>query len=61
MLSEDVKQEINEGGWSPPNWEALYANIQKMRENRTAPVDSMGCERAHDKNASPAVQRCVPN
>jgi len=43
--------------WIPANWEQVYENIRKMREKRTAPVDSMGCERAHDQNATPAIQR----
>jgi len=41
----------------PDNWEMVYSNIQKMREGRTAPVDTMGCERAHDDEAEPAVRR----
>jgi len=41
----------------PHNWEMVYSNIQKMRESRTAPVDTMGCERAHDDEAEPAVRR----
>lgn len=43
--------------WCPENWRQVYDNICEMRADRTAPVDSMGCERAHDKNASPAIQR----
>jgi len=41
----------------PPGWEECYQNIQTMRAGRSAPVDSMGCERAHDQTASPQVQR----
>jgi len=41
----------------PDNWSKVYDNIVTMRKDATAPVDSMGCERAHDKDASPAVQR----
>lgn len=43
--------------WSPPNWEQVYENILEMRSDRKAPVDSMGCERSHDAEAAPAVQR----
>nr|ALS04484.1 endonuclease III-like protein 1 [Acartia pacifica] len=43
--------------WAPQNWELVFDNIRKMREGRTAPVDTMGCERAHDPDASPAVMR----
>ena len=41
----------------PEGWRMMYDNILKMREDRTAPVDSMGCERSHDPAAPPAVQR----
>ena len=42
---------------SPLNWERLYANILEMRKDLSAPVDTMGCERAHDAAAEPKVQR----
>jgi len=42
---------------APPHWEAVYSNIQVMRADRSAPVDSMGCERAHDPEQSPQVRR----
>ena len=42
---------------APPGWEKCYQNIITMRKARTAPVDSMGCERAHDQSASQEVQR----
>jgi len=41
----------------PTEWEKCYENIQTMRKERTAPVDSMGCERAHDQGATPQIQR----
>lgn len=41
----------------PANWKIVYANILEMRKDKTAPVDSMGCERAHDLDAEPKVQR----
>ena len=30
--------------WEPPNWEDQYAMIREMRSDRTAPVDTMGCD-----------------
>ena len=42
---------------APENWEEVYDNILEMRKNRDAPVDSMGCERAHDPDAEPKVRR----
>jgi len=44
-------------GCPPEGWSQQYDNIVKMRADRTAPVDSMGCERSHDKTAVEAVQR----
>ena len=41
----------------PENWSELYNNIVTMRQDASAPVDSMGCERAHDMEAAPPVQR----
>ena len=41
----------------PENWAKVYRNIQSMRQGATAPVDSMGCERAHDEEAAPEVRR----
>jgi endonuclease III len=38
-------------------WTAQLANIVKMREKRTAAVDSMGCERCSDTTAPLPVQR----
>ena len=41
------------GGKAPANWEVMYANIQEMRKDKTAAVDTMGCEKAHDLKADP--------
>lgn len=35
----------------------LPVGCRQMRRHRTAPVDSMGCERAHDEDAEPQVRR----
>ena len=42
---------------APENWDTVYSNILEMRKGQNAPVDSMGCEKAHDPNAEPKVQR----
>lgn len=55
-LTENMQSDAK-SVWSPPNWEQAYGNILEMRSDRTAPVDSMGCERSHDEAASPAVRR----
>ncbi len=41
--------------WEPHNWRALYDNIKKMRSNRDAPVDVVGCDRLADEHAEPKV------
>jgi len=48
---------VEYSGEAPAGWEEVYANIEEMRAGRTAPVDTMGCERAHDPAAPPAVRR----
>merc|ERR1719189_3438748 len=47
----------NKQDYYPPNWEIVYNNILEMRKDLSAPVDTMGCEKAHDRNAYPKVQR----
>jgi hypothetical protein len=41
----------------PANWETVYANIQEMRKDKSAAVDTMGCERAHDLQADPKARK----
>ena len=48
---------VEYSGEAPAGWMEVYANIEEMRAGRTAPVDTMGCERAHDPAAPPAVRR----
>ena len=42
---------------TPENWEILYSNILEMRKDKTAPVDSMGCEKVQEMSTDPKVQR----
>ena len=35
----------------------IVVRSRQMRRHRTAPVDTMGCERAHDEDAEPHVRR----
>jgi len=63
-ISSDLDKAKNESNlenktetFQPENWEQVYNHILEMRKDRTAPVDSMGCERAHDNTAEPKVQR----
>ena len=42
---------------APENWQVLYNNILEMRKDKTAPVDSMGCEKVQQLSREPHVQR----
>lgn len=34
--------------FEPDSWREVYKNIEKMRSQIVAPVDTMGCEKCHD-------------
>lgn len=42
---------------APLNWQLLYSNILEMRKHKTAPVDSMGCEKVQQLSDDPKIQR----
>ncbi|XP_031788139.1 endonuclease III-like protein 1 isoform X1 [Nasonia vitripennis] len=43
--------------WYPTNWKQHLCNIRIMRENFTAPVDTMGCDQCADSSASSTIFR----
>ncbi|GBP29228.1 hypothetical protein EVAR_20591_1 [Eumeta japonica] len=51
-----VKQE-GRGIWEPPNWQQFLLNLETMRANNDAPVDTMGCDKCMDESAPPEVIR----
>lgn len=53
----DPKNVKDEKQWMPPNWETILENIKEMRKSETAPVDTMGCHKCTDPDASPVVSR----
>lgn len=55
--SADLENVRDEKRWMPPNWETVLENIKEMRKQKTAPVDTMGCHKCADPNASPMVSR----
>ena len=67
VKKEEVKSEDNNSDpqinqasvkkekWEPPGWRTQLENINEMRKNRDAPVDSMGCDDISDALASPQV------
>lgn len=36
--------EVKKEKWEPINWKVIMENIEKMRSQSDAPVDSMGCD-----------------
>lgn len=34
--------------FEPALWKEVYKNIEQMRSEQVAPVDTMGCEKCHD-------------
>ena len=39
------------------NWEEVYENIRKMRADKTAPVDTLGCDECYAKCATEKERR----
>lgn len=43
--------------WEPKNWHQLLANIREMRKEKTAPVDTMGCDKCFDEYSDEKTKR----
>ncbi|XP_069122838.1 endonuclease III-like protein 1 isoform X2 [Argopecten irradians] len=43
--------------WEPSNWRTQLDNIIEMRKDRSAPVDTMGCDEISDRDSKPEVYR----
>lgn len=43
--------------WEPKHFKEMLDNIRKMRMERQAPVDTMGCHKCADVNTDPKIQR----
>ncbi|KAL7271495.1 alpha,alpha-trehalase nth1 [Rhizina undulata] len=52
-----VKQEPAAKVEPPEHWEEMYDCVKEMRSRISAPVDTMGCERLAEDDASPKVKR----
>lgn len=54
-----AKKVVNEAGEekieAPDNWEEIYDGVQEMRKEKSAPVDTMGCEALAEDHLSPQV------
>ena len=44
---------------APENWEVVYNNILEMRKDKSAPVDSMGCEKVQEMSSDPKVNSII--
>lgn len=55
--SDDTASPEKQSKWEPENWRELLANIREMRKDRTAPVDTMGCEKCHDEYSDEKTKR----
>lgn len=55
--SDDSASPEKQSKWEPKNWRELLANIREMRKDRTAPVDTMGCEKCHDEYSDEKTKR----
>ena len=59
-IDEDKRDNGNESISSikngPENWEPVYDNILEMRKYKTAPVDTMGCDKVQDHVKNPKVR-----
>ena len=52
-----IEQEpLSKPAWYPNNWQSLLKNIKCMRSDRTAVVDSQGCERTADPKETAPVK-----
>ncbi|EGD85554.2 hypothetical protein H112_06458 [Trichophyton rubrum D6] len=55
---KSVKDEPGIDIKGPPNWQAVYETVKRMRErNPTAPVDTMGCSELYWRSSSPRDRR----
>ena len=51
----DMVSEVKSEKWEPSSWRQQLENINDMRKNRDAPVDTMGCDVISDVQAAPEV------
>lgn len=56
---EKIKPEVEpkQTKWEPEQWKQVLENITKMREKRSAPVDSLGAGKCYDETADEKVNK----
>lgn len=57
--STKIKPEVEpkQTKWEPEQWKQVLENITKMREKRSAPVDSLGAGKCYDETADEKVNK----
>ena len=55
-IEQKVEPKI-EPKYPASNWEEVYENIRKMRADKTAPVDTLGCDECYAKCATDKERR----
>lgn len=51
-----IRQSLDTPHPAPPNWRDVYDTIKAMRAKIVAPVDTMGCDQAQNKESEPQVR-----
>lgn len=59
--STEIKPEVEpkQTKWEPEHWKQILENIKKMREKRSAPVDSLGASKCYDQTADEKVSTTI--
>ncbi|TCD61247.1 DNA N-glycosylase and apurinic/apyrimidinic (AP) lyase [Steccherinum ochraceum] len=52
-----IPQSLDTPHPAPPNWRDTYDTIKRMRSKIVAPVDTMGCDQAQNKETEPQNRR----
>ncbi|CDW56849.1 HHH and HhH-GPD domain containing protein [Trichuris trichiura] len=56
-LGKESGPETMEESWQPLNWLPMLRNIEAMRSDKEAPVDTSGCCKLSEPNADPKTKR----
>ncbi|VDM02857.1 unnamed protein product [Schistocephalus solidus] len=56
-IEDLVNQPRKSTRWEPARWRETWKNISRMRANRDAPVDTMGCDKLAKENEDPETFR----
>ncbi|XP_055615484.1 endonuclease III-like protein 1 [Toxorhynchites rutilus septentrionalis] len=58
IKQEPKTEECDDSKWEPNNWRLMLENIREMRQSKSAPVDTMGCDQfRNDDKVLPKTSR----